>query len=110
MVRLEIRNLATLPVVARTVGLTPPRRRNPVCLAPSPIAAAALARRFAQGRRAERKVNDVLHTLTLLGQAGRANGGYILSARPLMKTIDYLPCPPAPKSDVVATGEMIEPS
>lgn len=35
--------------------------------------------RFAQGRRAERKVDDVLRTLTLLGQAERANGGYILS-------------------------------
>lgn len=46
----------------------------------TPIAAAALARRFAQGRRAERKVDDVLRTLALLGQAERANGGYILSA------------------------------
>ena len=27
-----------------------------------------------------RKVDDVLRTLTLLGQAERANGGYILSA------------------------------
>jgi hypothetical protein len=37
-------------------------------------------RRKRRSRRAERKVDDLLRTLPLLGQAERANGGYILSA------------------------------
>ncbi len=43
------------------------------------ITAADLARRFSQGRRAEKRVEEVLRTLTLLGQAEQINGGYILS-------------------------------
>ena len=43
------------------------------------ITAAELARRFSQGRRAEKKVEEVLRTLALLGQAERTEGGYVLS-------------------------------
>jgi hypothetical protein len=39
-----------------------------------------LARRFAEGRRAERRIEDVLRTLALLGQAERTRDGYLLSA------------------------------
>ena len=39
----------------------------------------ALARQFSQGRRAERKVEDVLRTLALLGQAEQVEGGYVLA-------------------------------
>lgn len=38
-----------------------------------------LAQRFSQGRRAEKRVRDVLRTLTMLGQAERINGGYMLT-------------------------------
>ena len=44
-----------------------------------PRSAADLSRRFSQGRRAERRVEEVLRTLTLLGQAERINGGYVLA-------------------------------
>ncbi len=47
--------------------------------AEAPIAAPDLARRFSQGKRVEKKVEDVLRTLTLLGQAERVNGGYLAS-------------------------------
>ena len=43
------------------------------------ITAADLARRFSQGKRAEKKVEEVLRTLALLGQAERIDGGYIIS-------------------------------
>ena len=43
------------------------------------IPAADLARRFSQGKRAEKKVEEVLRTLALLGQAERIDGGYIIS-------------------------------
>lgn len=43
------------------------------------LTAAALARCFAQGRRIESKVEDVLETLTLLGQAERSSDGYALT-------------------------------
>ncbi len=43
------------------------------------VSAADLSRRFSQGRRAEKKVEEVLRTLTLLGQAEQIDGGYILS-------------------------------
>jgi hypothetical protein len=45
----------------------------------APIAPIELARRFSQGKRVEKKVEEVLLTLTLLGQAERANGGYLLA-------------------------------
>lgn len=48
--------------------------------AKGPIAAPELAKLFSQGKRAEKKVEDVLRTLALLGQAERANGGYLASA------------------------------
>jgi hypothetical protein len=47
--------------------------------AEGPVSAADLARRFAQGKRAERRVADVLRTLALLGQAERAGDGFVLS-------------------------------
>jgi hypothetical protein len=40
---------------------------------------ADLARRFTQGRRVEKKVEEVLRTLTLLGQAERTDEGYVLA-------------------------------
>ena len=40
---------------------------------------AAVARQFSQGRRAEKKVEDVLRTLALLGQAEQVAGGYVLA-------------------------------
>jgi hypothetical protein len=43
------------------------------------ITAADLARRFSQGKRAEKKVEEALRTLALLGQAERIDGGYIIS-------------------------------
>ena len=43
------------------------------------ITAADLARRFSQGKRAAKRVEEVLRTLTLLGQVEQADGGYILS-------------------------------
>lgn len=45
----------------------------------TPVSALQLSRRFSQGKRAEKKVEDVLRTLTVLGQAERSNGGYILT-------------------------------
>jgi len=42
------------------------------------ISAAALARRFAQGKRVEKKVEEVLTTLALLGQAERVDDGYLI--------------------------------
>ncbi len=44
-----------------------------------PVTAAVLARRFAQGRRVEKKVAEVLSTLALLGQAEQADDRFILS-------------------------------
>ncbi|WP_340120088.1 DNA methyltransferase [Pelagibius sp. 7325] len=44
-----------------------------------PLSALQLSRQFAQGKRAEKKVEDVLRTLAVLGQAQRAGGGYILT-------------------------------
>jgi SAM-dependent methyltransferase len=43
-----------------------------------PVRAPEIARRFAGGRRAERRIEEVLRTLALLGQAERAGDGYIL--------------------------------
>ncbi|MCH9053623.1 MAG: hypothetical protein IIA72_21635 [Proteobacteria bacterium] len=43
------------------------------------VAATDLARCFAQGRRVEKRVEEVLRTLTLLGQAEHIDGRYILS-------------------------------
>ena len=43
------------------------------------VTAEELARHFSQGRRAEKKVEEVLRTLTLLGQAERSEAGYVLS-------------------------------
>ncbi len=43
------------------------------------VTAGELSRRFSQGRRAENKVEEVLRTLTLLGQAERVEGGYVLA-------------------------------
>ena len=43
------------------------------------ITAADLARRFSQGKRAEKKVEEGSRTLALLGQAERIDGGYIIS-------------------------------
>jgi hypothetical protein len=43
------------------------------------ISPADLARRFSQGRRAEKKVEEVLRTLALLGQAEQVNGGFVLA-------------------------------
>jgi hypothetical protein len=45
-----------------------------------PLSARQLSRQFAQGKRAEKKVEDVLRTLAVLGQAQRAEGGYILTS------------------------------
>ena len=41
------------------------------------VTAGELSRRFSQGRRAETKVEEILRTLTLLGQAERVDGGYV---------------------------------
>ncbi len=43
------------------------------------VTAGELSRRFSQGRRAENRVEEVLRTLTLLGQAERVEGGYVLA-------------------------------
>ncbi len=43
-----------------------------------PIAIPALARRFAQGRRIEGRIEDLLETLTLLGQAEAVENGFVL--------------------------------
>ena len=43
------------------------------------MTAADLSRCFKQGKRAEAKVEDILRTLTLLGQAERTGEGYVLS-------------------------------
>ncbi len=56
-----------------------PLSRCHLAVADGPVAATDLARRFAQGRRVEKKVEEVLRTLTLLGQAEQMDGGYILS-------------------------------
>ncbi len=42
------------------------------------ITATDLSRRFAQGKRAEKKVQDVLTTLCLLGQAEKTDAGFVL--------------------------------
>lgn len=55
--------------------------RATLATADKAVTALDLARRFAQGRRAGKKVDDVLRTLTLLGQAEQTPAGYILSAR-----------------------------
>ncbi len=43
------------------------------------ITAVDLARRFSQGKGAAKRVEEVLRTLTLLGQAEQIDGGYVLS-------------------------------
>ncbi len=43
------------------------------------ISAADLSQQFSQGRRVEKKVEELLRTLVLLGQAERINDGYVLS-------------------------------
>lgn len=43
-----------------------------------PATPADLARRFKQGKRAEARVEEVLRTLTLLGQTEQVAGGYVL--------------------------------
>jgi hypothetical protein len=43
------------------------------------VTAGELSRRFSQGRRAENMVEEILRTLTLLGQAERLEGGYVLA-------------------------------
>lgn len=47
---------------------------------PNAITATDLARRFAQGKRVEKKVQDVLTTLCLLGQAEKVTGGFIVGS------------------------------
>ena len=42
------------------------------------VTSADLARRFAQGKRAEKKVEDILTTLCLLGQAEKVGDGFVL--------------------------------
>src|SRR3546814_3168434 len=49
--------------------------------APAPLSALDVSRQFAQGKRAEKKIEDVLRTLAVLGQAQRAGSGYILTSR-----------------------------
>jgi hypothetical protein len=39
-----------------------------------------LSRQFSHGKRAEKKVEDILRTLAILGQAQRSNGGYVLTS------------------------------
>ncbi len=46
-----------------------------------PLSAGELSRQFSQGRRVEAKVEEVLRTLTLLGQAERTTKGYLLTTR-----------------------------
>ncbi len=53
--------------------------RAALAAAESPVTAADLARRFHQGKRAEANVEEVLRTLTMLGQAERVGEGYVLS-------------------------------
>ena len=48
--------------------------------APAPLSAIQVSRQFAQGKRAEKKVEDVLRTLAILGQAQRSEGGYVLAS------------------------------
>lgn len=43
-----------------------------------PIAVPALARRFAQGKRVEGKVGDLIETLVMLGQAEAVDDGFVL--------------------------------
>lgn len=52
--------------------------RAMLAAADAPTTPADLARRFKQGKRAEARVEEVLRTLTLLGQAERVAGGYVL--------------------------------
>lgn len=49
-----------------------------LALEESAITPADLSRRFSQGKRAEKKVEDVLTTLCLLGQAEKVEEGYVL--------------------------------
>jgi hypothetical protein len=53
--------------------------RNMLAGADDAITATELSRCFTQGRRAEKKVEEVLRTLALLGQAERIEDRYILS-------------------------------
>ncbi|MCH9049771.1 MAG: class I SAM-dependent DNA methyltransferase [Proteobacteria bacterium] len=53
--------------------------RAMLAVADGAVAATDLARCFAQGRRVEKRVEEVLRTLTLLGQAEQMDGRYILS-------------------------------
>lgn len=52
--------------------------RSVLLVSDGPVSAADLARRFAQGKRVENKVEEVLRTLTILGQAQRTETGYTL--------------------------------
>ena len=47
------------------------------CVMMGRVPAGDLSRHFSQGRRAENKVEEILRTLTLLGQAERVEGGYV---------------------------------
>jgi hypothetical protein len=50
--------------------------RTALAAAPEPVSAGELSRRFSQGKRVEGKVEDVLRTLVLLGQAERMGDQY----------------------------------
>ena len=45
--------------------------------AADPVSAADLARTFAQGKKVKSKVEEILRTLAVLGQAEKINGGYL---------------------------------
>lgn len=45
--------------------------------AADPVSAADLAQTFAQGKKVEKKVEEILRTLAVLGQAEKINGGYL---------------------------------
>lgn len=53
--------------------------RTALAAAPAPVTAGDLARRFSQGRKAERKIEDVLRTLVVLGQADRDGNRFVLA-------------------------------
>lgn len=55
--------------------------RAALASASAPLTAGDLSRKFAQGRRVEAKVEEVLRTLALLGQAERTTKGYLLTTR-----------------------------
>ena len=55
----------------------------------APISAVDLARCFVQGKRAEKKVEDVLKTLALLGQVERTDGRRAPGTSPLQRFGEY---------------------